>query len=198
MTTKGCQKTLDPDFVLRAYCSGFFPMADSRTGEISWYSPDPRTIIPLATFNISRSLRHVIRKQIFEIRIDTAFRDVIRSCARREDTWISEEIVETYAVLHSTGYAHSVESWWGDRLVGGLYGVAIGGAFFGESMFSAVSNASKVALVHLVEFLTRRNFTILDAQFISEHLKQFGAIEIPRSVYLNVLSKALEVDTRFT
>jgi leucyl/phenylalanyl-tRNA--protein transferase len=198
MTTKGCQKTLDPDLVLRAYCSGYFPMADSRMGGISWYSPDPRSIIPFATFNISRSLRQVIRKRIFEMRIDTAFRDVMRSCARRENTWISDEIIETYAILHSTGHAHSVESWWGDRLMGGLYGVAIGGAFFGESMFSAVSNASKVALVHLVELLKARKFKLLDAQFMNEHLKQFGAIEIPRSMYLNVLSKALAVNTRFT
>jgi leucyl/phenylalanyl-tRNA--protein transferase len=198
MTTKGYQKTLDPDLVLRAYCGGYFPMADSRTGGISWYSPDPRSIIPFATFNISRSLRQVIRKRIFEMRIDTAFRDVMRSCARRENTWISDEIIETYAILHSTGHAHSVESWWGDRLMGGLYGVAIGGAFFGESMFSAVSNASKVALVHLVELLKARKFKLLDAQFMNEHLKQFGAIEIPRSMYLNVLSKALAVNTRFT
>lgn len=197
MTTKGCQKALDPDFVLRAYRGGYFPMADSKTGEISWYSPDPRTIIPLGTLSVSRSLRQVIRKQIFEIRIDTTFRDVIRNCARREDTWISEEIIEAYVVLHSTGYAHSVESWRGGRLVGGLYGVAIGGAFFGESMFSAVSNASKVALVYLVELLTAREFKILDVQFMNEHLKQFGAIEIPRSAYLDLLSESLEVDTCF-
>ena len=197
MTTKGRQKTLDPDFVLHAYCAGYFPMADSRTGWVSWHSPDPRTIIPLTAFNISRSLRQVIRKQIFEIRVNTAFRDVIRSCARREDTWISEEIIETYSALHSRGYAHTVESWLGNQLVGGLYGVAIGGAFFGESMFSAVSNASKVALVHLVETLTLRKFTVLDAQFMNEHLKQFGAIEIPRSAYLDLLSESLKVDTRF-
>jgi leucyl/phenylalanyl-tRNA---protein transferase len=172
-------------------------MADSKTGEISWYSPDPRTIIPIGTLRVSRSLRQIIRKQIFEIRIDTTFRDVMRNCARREDTWISEEIIEAYVVLHSTGYAHSVESWRGGRLVGGLYGVAIGGAFFGESMFSAVSNASKVALVHLVELLAAREFKILDAQFMNEHLKQFGAIEIPRSAYLDLLSESLEVDTCF-
>lgn len=198
MMAKGSQRTLDPDFVLRAYCGGYFPMADSRTGGISWYSPDPRTIIPLATFHASRSLRRVIRKQMFNIRIDTTFRDVIRCCAQREDTWISDEIIETYALLHSMGYVHSVESWWGDRLVGGLYGVAIGGAFFGESMFSVVSNASKVALVHLVEVLTARKFVMLDAQFMNEHLKQFGATEIPRSEYLDLLSKALRVNTRFS
>jgi leucyl/phenylalanyl-tRNA--protein transferase len=197
MTSESRQKVLDPDFVLRAYCAGYFPMADSRTGGISWYSPDPRTIIPLVTLNVSRSLRQVIRKQIFEIRVNTAFRDVIRRCARREDTWISEEIIETYSVLHSTGYAHSVESWLGNQLVGGLYGVAIGGAYFGESMFSAVSNASKVALVHLVEILVLKEFKVLDAQFMNEHLKQFGANEIPKSAYLDLLSESLKVDTWF-
>jgi leucyl/phenylalanyl-tRNA--protein transferase len=172
-------------------------MAEPKTGEISWYSPDPRTIIPLGAFRVPRSLRQVVRKQNFEIRIDTIFQDVIRNCARRENTWISEELIKAYVILHLTGYAHSVESWQGGRLVGGLYGVAIGGAFFGESMFSAVSDASKVALVHLVKLLIARRFMILDAQFMNEHLKQFGATEIPRSVYLDLLSRSLEVETRF-
>lgn len=197
MITKGRRKTLDPDFVLCAYRGGYFPMADSKTGEISWYSPDPRTIIPLAAFRVPRSLRQVVRKPIFEIRMDTMFRDVMRNCARRETTWISEEIIEAYVVLHLAGHAHSVESWQGGRLVGGLYGVAIGGAFFGESMFSRVTNASKVALVRLVELLKLRNFRLLDTQFMTEHLRQFGAIEIPRSNYLELLAEAVGRDATF-
>jgi len=195
--SRGNRETLDPDVMVTSYCDGFFPMADSRTGAISWYSPNPRTIIPLDAFRISRSLQRVVRKRVFIVTVDTAFQEVIRGCANREDTWISEQLINAYTTLHAKGIAHSVESWWGARLVGGLYGVAIGGAFFGESMFSAVSNASKVALVHLVELLTARRFIILDAQFMNEHLKQFGAIEIPRSAYLNVLSKALKLDARF-
>lgn len=197
MISQGIRQTLDPDFIVTAYCNGYFPMADSRTGAVSWYSPNPRAIIPLDVFRISRSLQRVVRKRAFAVTVDTAFQEVIRGCANRADTWISEQLINAYTTLHAKGTAHSVESWCGNRLVGGLYGVAIGGAFFGESMFSAVSNASKVALVHLVELLKARRFEILDAQFMNEHLKQFGAIEIPRSAYLNVLSKALEVNTRF-
>ena len=125
--------------------------------EISWYSPDPRAIISLDTFRISRSLRRVVRRHPFQLRINTAFGEVIRGCARREETWISKQIIETYIGLHGKGFAHSVESWWGEDLVGGLYGISIGGAFFGESMFSVMSDASNVALVHLVGRLVKAN-----------------------------------------
>jgi leucyl/phenylalanyl-tRNA---protein transferase len=141
---------LTPDLILRAYRLGFFPMADSRDGPISWHSPDPRGIIPLETFHVARSLRRVCRRGEFDVRINTAFESVIRACGGRTDTWISEEIVDAYTELHRLGDAHSVEAWSGHQLVGGLYGISLGGAFFGESMFSFVPEASKVTLVTLV------------------------------------------------
>jgi len=191
------RQTLDPDFIVTAYCDAYFPMADSRTGAISWYSPDPRAIIPLDGFKVSRGLQHVMRKRVFENKIDTSFHEVICGCAQREETWISEELIRAYTMLHVKGIAHSVESWQDGRLVGGLYGLAIGGSFFGESMFSAVSNASNVALVHLVNVLRLRGFDLLDTQFMNTHIKQFGAIEIPRTVYISKLSYALTVDAKF-
>jgi leucyl/phenylalanyl-tRNA--protein transferase len=197
MTPQESRHPLDSDFIIAAYRNGYFPMADSRTGVISWYSPDPRAIIPLGAFRISRSLRRLVKKRVFEIKVDTAFQRVIRGCARREDTWISEELISSYIMLHEKGHAHSVESWRGGELVGGLYGLAIAGGFFGESMFSTVSGASKVALVHLVEMLSQRGFKLLDTQFMNEHVRQFGAIEIPRAVYLSNLHDALTVDVAF-
>lgn len=189
-------QVLDPDLVIEAYCRGYFPMADAKTGEISWYSPDPRTIIPLDSFRVSRTLRRVVRRRIFEMRINTAFDDVIRGCGRRDETWISDQIIRSYIALHKRGYAHSVESWSGEELVGGLYGISLGGAFFGESMFSLVSDASKVALVHLVELLTLKGFSLLDSQFMNRHIEQFGAREIPRSQYLEILAQAMMKDCR--
>ncbi len=189
--------SLTPERVLQAYRVGYFPMADSLTGEISWYSPDPRAILPLDAFHITRSLRQSIRKGLFSLKINTAFLEVIRSCADRTETWISEEIIRVYDTLHRAGYAHSVEVWAGEQLAGGLYGVALGGAFFGESMFSALSDASKVALVHLVARLRARNFTLLDSQFATEHLQQFGVVEIPRQEYLELLEHALQITTSF-
>ncbi|MEK7251194.1 MAG: leucyl/phenylalanyl-tRNA--protein transferase, partial [Bacteroidota bacterium] len=180
--------TLDPDFLLVAYCNGYFPMATSRTGHIEWFSPDPRAIIPLDKFKISRSLKQKVHKKFFEIRIDTAFESVMRACASREDTWISEEIISVYTELHRRGFAHSVETWHDGKLVGGLYGVAIRGAFFGESMFSRMTDASKVAIVHLVERMKQRSLTLLDAQYMTAHLRVFGTIDIPRSAYLQLLS----------
>ncbi len=191
------EKTLDPDFLLVAYCNGYFPMAASKTGQIEWFSPDPRAIIPLDTFTISRSLRHTLRQNIFDLRIDTAFEDVMRACAGREETWISEEIINTYMTLHKRGWAHSVETWHEGRLMGGLYGVALGGAFFGESMFSRMNDASKVALVHLVQRMNHNGFTLLDIQFMTDHLRMFGAEEIPRASYLRRLAHALQIDTSF-
>ncbi len=188
---------IDANFLLSAYCTGFFPMARSGTEEIEWHCPDPRAIIPLDAFKISQSLRQTLRKKKFEIRINTAFERVMRACADRPDTWISEEIIRVYRELHRRGYGHSVECWREKKLAGGLYGVAIRGAFFGESMFSRETEASKVALVHLVERLRERGFILLDTQFMTEHLRRFGTMEIPRAEYRQLLLKALRVNTSF-
>ena len=183
--------------LVSAYSSGWFPMAVDG-GEIRWFSPDPRGIIPLDTFHTPRRLARVIRKGVFRIEIDRAFESVMRACAEAErdaddpGTWISDEIVRSYCALHEHGVAHSVETWQGDRLVGGLYGVALGGAFFGESMFSRETDASKVALVHLVARLRRGGFALLDTQFVTKHLERFGAIEISRDVYRKHLTEALK------
>jgi leucyl/phenylalanyl-tRNA--protein transferase len=169
-------------------------------GEIRWYSPDPRGIIPLDTFHASKRLGRVMRQGRFEVRVDSDFSAVIRACAARQDedgSWIDDEILESYCALHVAGIAHSVETWRDGTLVGGLYGVALGGAFFGESMFHRVTDASKVALVALVERLRERRFRLLDTQWVTEHLTQFGAVEIPRRRYLRLLAQALKVDTSF-
>lgn len=192
---------LPVDLLVSAYASGWFPMAVGE-GEIRWFSPDPRGIIPLDTFHVPRRLARVLRSATFTIAIDQRFDEVIRACAladRGEDggTWISREIIDSYCALHHAGYAHSVEAWHGGELAGGLYGVALGGAFFGESMFHRVTDASKVALVALVERLRARGFTLLDTQWTTDHLEQFGAIEIPRRRYLELLQRALERDARF-
>ncbi len=197
MQLQSTGRDLDPEFVVQAYRAGFFPMAESRTGPISWYSPDPRAIIPLDGFRIPRSLRQSVRKGTYEIRVDTAFADVIRACAEREETWISDEIIRVYSALHEQGVVHSVESWLEGELAGGLYGVSIGGAFFGESMFSRARDASKVALVSLVSRLRERGYILLDTQIINTHVLQFGAIEVPRAQYLELLAQALMVRTSF-
>lgn len=188
-----------PAPLLEAYASGWFPMA-VMPGEILWYSPDPRGIIPLDAFHVSRRLARVVRAGRFDIRIDTAFRDVIVSCSQREDAdgnWIDQEIIDSYCNLSALGHAHSVEAWQDGSLVGGLYGVAMGGAFFGESMFHRVADASKAALVALVDRLRARGFMLLDTQWVTDHLLQFGAIEIPRRRYLRLLDEALRVDVAF-
>jgi leucyl/phenylalanyl-tRNA--protein transferase len=185
--------------LLSAYASGWFPMAVAR-GDIRWYSPDPRGIIPLDTFHVSRRLGRSLRQQRFEIRVNSSFRAVIQACAEREDSdgdWIDDEIIESYCGLHEQGFAHSVETWRDGVLAGGLYGVAIGGAFFGESMFHRESDASKAALAALVERLRGRGYTLLDTQWVTDHLAQFGATEIPRRRYLRMLDEALAVGTRF-
>ena len=189
------------DLLLSAYAGGWFPMAVDG-GEIRWFSPDPRGIIPLDGFHVPARLARVVRRGIFRVAIDTAFEAVIRACAAAErdrddpGTWISDEIVDSYVALHSRGYAHSVEAWRGDRLVGGLYGVALRGAFFGESMFHRETGASKVALVALVDRLRRCGFVLLDTQWVTAHLEQFGAVEIPRAEYLERLAAALAVQPR--
>jgi len=167
-------------------------MAESRDGPLYWYSPDPRAIIPLDGLKVSRSLRQVIKKKLFEVRVNTAFERVIRECAEREETWISEQIVQSYLELHRLGHAHSVESWRGETLAGGLYGVALGAAFFGESMFHSERDASKVALVFLVDRLRERGYELLDTQFMTPHLARLGAIEISKDEYLERLQHAIK------
>jgi leucyl/phenylalanyl-tRNA--protein transferase len=188
---------VEPDLLLHGYRLGIFPMA-MEDGEIRWFSPDPRTILPLDAFHIPHGLKRERRARPLEIRVNTRFEEVIRACAARPDTWINHEIVESYVNLHSLGWAHSVEAFSADELAGGLYGVAIGGAFFGESMFHRTSGASKIALWALVERLRARRFSLLDTQWLTPHLKQFGAKEIPRTVYLHLLNQAIDLPRRFT
>ncbi|MDY7109503.1 MAG: leucyl/phenylalanyl-tRNA--protein transferase [Planctomycetota bacterium] len=188
-----------PELLLWAYGRGIFPMADPITGEMGWYSPDPRGIIPLAGFRVPRTLARTVRQGRFDIRSDTAFEAVMRACARprsRDDLpWIDERLIGAYVGLHRLGHAHSVEAWREGTLVGGLYGVQVGAAFFGESMFVfpnlGGTNASKICLVHLVGHLRRRGFILLDTQFINPHLEQFGCIEISRAEYLRRLADAI-------
>jgi leucyl/phenylalanyl-tRNA--protein transferase len=193
---------LTPDLLLRAYTIGLFPMAETAEDpELFWVDPERRGVIPLDTFHVPRSLRKVVRRNIFEIAIDRDFFGVLDGCAeisdKRRATWINSEIVRLYGDLHRRGFAHSVECWREGRLVGGLYGVALGGAYFGESMFSRETDASKVALVHLVVRLIRGGFTLLDTQFVTPHLAKFGAVEISRAAYRRQLAKALDVAARF-
>ncbi len=190
-------RRITTELVLDAYCQGYFPMGDPR-GRIQWFSPDPRCIFELDNLRISRSLRQTLRRGVFEVRFNTAFREVIAACAvEHGETWISSEILRLYERLHELGRAHSVECWAGGQLAGGLYGVAIGGAFFGESMFHRATDASKVALVRLVERLRERGFSLLDTQWSTPHLESLGAIEIPRTDYLTRLAAALELPVRF-
>lgn len=191
-----------PELVLKAYAEGLFPMAESRDDmRIYWIDPDWRAIFPMDRFHVPRRLRRTIRRAPFEVRTDSAFERVIAGCAaprlKQKETWISRRIATLYAALHRMGYAHSVECWKDGALVGGIYGVALGAAFFGESMFSRERDASKVALIHLHEHLKGRGFTLFDVQFWTEHLAQFGAIEIPRADYLARLRAALDADVRF-
>ena len=188
---------IDPDLLIQAYRLGVFPMA-MPNDEIGWFSPDPRTILPLDHFHVPHGLQRERRRQQLEIRIDTSFERVMRACAERPDTWINDEILESYVRLHELGCAHSLEAWSANELVGGLYGVAIGGAFFGESMFHRVTGASKVALWALVEHLRARHFTLLDTQWLTPHLAQFGAREIPRALYLHLLNSAIDLPRSFT
>lgn len=187
---------IDSELLLQGYRLGVFPMA-MEDDSIAWFSPEPRAIIPLENFHVPHDLRRVSRKNVFEIKIDSSFDEVIRGCAKRKDTWINHEIIESYERLHDLGHAHSVEAWAGNKLAGGLYGVAVGAAFFGESMFHRVRDASKIALVGLVEHLRARKFTLLDTQWLTPHLEQFGAIEIPRSQYLKLLGRAVELSRKF-
>lgn len=192
---------LEPQTLLMAYAQGIFPMAH-EDGQIYWYDPDPRAIIPLDRFHVPSRLARTVRQAPFEIHVDRAFRRVMELCAapaaEREETWISEEFMVAYSELHRLGFAHSVEAWQDDRLVGGLYGVTLNSLFAGESMFSVGRDASKVALVHLVRRLQHRSYVLLDIQFLTDHLAQFGAVEIPREQYHLLLKDALRRPNMFT
>jgi leucyl/phenylalanyl-tRNA--protein transferase len=189
---------IDTSLLIGAYAQGIFPMA-MDDGEIAWFSPDPRGIIPIDRFTTPKRLSRLIRQGRFEIVVDRAFESVMRLCAEDRDdgSWISEEIIESYLALHERGLAHSLEAWQGAELVGGLYGVHLGSAFFGESMFHRVTDASKVVLVALVERLRAGGFTLLDTQWTTPHLEQFGAIEIPRAEYLVRLADAMSRKATF-
>lgn len=185
-----------PEVLLQGYRLGVFPMG-MEDGAIEWFSPHRRGIIPLEGFHVPHGLRRTLRKAIFELRVNTAFRRVIERCSERDETWINQEIISSYVRLHELGHAHSVEAWQEGKLAGGLYGVSLGGAFFGESMFHDVTDASKVSLWALVERLRKARFTLLDTQWLTPHLKQFGAIEISRPQYMHLLGRALALERTF-
>ncbi len=201
----GCEIT--PDLMLRAYATGIFPMAESKSSEsVLWVSPRERGILPLETFHVPRSLRKIVRQKRFEVRSNTAFKETVKKCSqpgrKRFDTWINGSIEKCVNELHARGFAHSVECWRDNKLVGGLYGIALGAAFFGESMFSHNSDASKVALVYLVTYLKLGGYMLLDTQFVTDHLEKFGVIEIPSEDYMRLLEQSLKYQaifpTRFT
>jgi leucyl/phenylalanyl-tRNA--protein transferase len=184
--------SIDPDLLLRAYSIGVFPMSDSRdAADVFWVEPRRRAVIPLGGFRLSRSLRKTLRSGAFEVTADRAFAQVIRRCSERDETWINQDIEDGFTKLHDLGHAHSVEVWQEEELVGGLYGVRLGAAFFGESMFSLRTDASKVALAWLVARLKVGGFTLLDCQFMTDHLRSLGAIEISQKDYLALLAEAL-------
>ncbi|MGE4063972.1 MAG: leucyl/phenylalanyl-tRNA--protein transferase [Rhodospirillaceae bacterium] len=188
--------TITPELVLKAYAYGVFPMAKSRNdADVFWVQPKLRGVIPLDQFHVSRSLRKTLRRGAFRVTVNADFAGVLAGCAEvteeRADTWINDHIMELFTQLHEAGLAHSIEVWKDDELAGGLYGLAMGAAFFGESMFSRATDASKVAMVHLAAILIKGGFTLLDTQFITDHLKTFGAIEIPQKEYLAQLGSAL-------
>lgn len=185
---------IDPDILLEAYRIGYFPMAEPETGKIYWYSPDPRAIFNLNNFHIPKSLQKKLKANIFKFAINKNFNTVIKSCANRNETWISKDIIESYIHLNKIGFAHSFETYYKDELAGGLYGVALGGAFFGESMFHNVTDASKAALVFLVNTLKKCGYILLDTQYITPHLQKFGAYEIPKNEYLKLLNAALSIN----
>lgn len=203
MARRGAGETVvTPELVLRAYRAGLFPMAERRDADrLYWLDPDRRGIQPLDAFHIPRRLARTVLSDAFEVRCDTAFAAVLEGCAEpsedRPETWINADIERLFGALHAMGHAHSVECWQGERLVGGLYGVALGGAFFGESMFSRVRDASKVALVHLVVRLRLGGFALLDTQFVTDHLARFGAVEVPRLEYRSLLAAAVELPAVF-
>jgi leucyl/phenylalanyl-tRNA--protein transferase len=196
------ETTVTPELVLRAYRAGLFPMAERRDADrLYWLDPDKRGIQPLDDFHLPRRLARTVLSGTFDVRCNTAFEAILAGCAEptedRPETWINTDIERLFGALHAMGHAHSVECWQGGVLVGGLYGVALGGAFFGESMFSRVRDASKVALVHLVARLRRGGFALLDTQFVTDHLARFGAIEVPRLEYRRLLAEAVDLPAVF-
>lgn len=184
---------LTPDLLLQAYANGYFPMADDVHG-IQWHNPDPRAIIPLDQLQANARLARFLRNNGYRCTIDTCFERVIRACADRPSTWISEEIIQLYIDLHRTGHAISAETWKDDELIGGLYGVTIGSAFFGESMFSARTNGSRAALYHLAAYLRKAGYRLFDTQYVNDHTRSLGAIEIPRVRYLQQLFEAIHIE----
>ena len=188
---------LAPEWLRLAYSRGYFPMPDPESDEILWFHPDPRAIIPLDGLHVSRSLKRSLRRQRFTWSINRDFAGVIRACADRKETWIDDRFIAAYTRLHHEGEAHSLEVWQDDKLVGGLYGVSMGGAFFAESKFHRVTDASKAALYYLVQHMKQREMSLLEVQFITEHLRTLGAITIPRSDYLVQLFAALQQPVRF-
>jgi leucyl/phenylalanyl-tRNA---protein transferase len=188
---------LTPELLFSAYSQGFFPMPDQTQDGISWFRPDPRAILPLHHMHVSRSLKKVLRRQYFSITYDKAFSEVMLGCADRPETWINDEFKEVYRDMFDLGFAHSVEVWQEGALVGGTYGVSIGGAFFAESMFYRASNASKVALYYLVERLKAQGFMLLECQFLTKHIQSLGAIEIPDKQYMRQLSIATQLAVHF-
>ncbi|MDC1068834.1 leucyl/phenylalanyl-tRNA--protein transferase [Candidatus Kapabacteria bacterium] len=191
------KEILTPDIIVSAYTQAFFPMADEDDGEIYWHNPDPRAIIPLDNPKMPRSLKQSIKKNNFTFSVNGDFDCVIRSCSKRKNTWISEDIIDIYNQLNVMGFAHSVECLIGKEIVGGLYGVSIGGAFFGESMFNFKSDSAKAAFYYLIEYLKSKNFILLDSQYINPFTEQLGAIEISKSNYLKLLNKALSLPCKF-
>jgi leucyl/phenylalanyl-tRNA--protein transferase len=204
MARRNLRIDITPELLLRAYSMGLFPMAESADDpDLFWVEPEVRGVIPLDGFRVPRRLQRTLKHHPFEIRFDTAFPDVMRACAEsvpgRKTTWINDTILELYGSLHRLGHAHSVEAWRDGRLVGGLYGVSLRRAFFGESMFSRETDSSKICLVHLVERLKARGFVLLDTQFTTTHLKTFGAVDVPRDAYYEMLDRALDgPDLAFT
>lgn len=195
------REEFNAELVLNAYCQGIFPMGN-EDGSIRWYSPDPRCIFDFNKFHVSSRLARTVRQGIYEMRVDYDFEGTMRACAEPRDdenngVWITEELIKVYKELHLYGFAHSVEAYYEGHLAGGLYGVSIGGAFMGESMFFRRTDASKVALVYLVERLKERGFVLLDTQYKNKHLASFNAVEIPRSEYLARLKEAVQLDRRF-
>ncbi len=194
----GDRVDITPDILLKAYAAGIFPMAESRDApDLFWVEPRERAIIPIGGFHLSRSLARTLRSDRFAVTANRDFAGVIEGCADRPETWINQPIEGAMLDLHARGAAHSVEVWQGDVLVGGIYGVALGRAFFGESMFSRVTDASKVALAWLVARLKAGGFTLLDTQFVTDHLAQFGAIEVPRQRYKQMLRAAMDHDAEW-
>ena len=188
---------LTSELLLAAYSHGFFPMPHPETAEIQWFNPEPRAIIPLDAFHCSQSLKRSLKNSGFRLSVNQAFADVLAACADRQETWINQDIIDAYLKLYLDGHAHSVEIWKNDQLVGGTYGVSIGGAFFAESKFHRVRDASKAALYYLVEHLADRSFSLLEVQFMTEHLCSLGAIEIKASDYQARLRRALRQPVSF-